>query len=54
MDRHTVAQKTGWLGHREIPRPTIVQREHSSRDADQLDCLLAIWIAEAMLEDRSK
>lgn len=41
---------TGWLGHRNIPRPAVVCRERRSTPTDGLDCLLAIWIAQAMLE----
>ena len=45
-----MAVSTGWLGHQDIPQPARVRREYPRRNADWLDCLLAIWIAEAMLE----
>lgn len=45
-----MAVSTGWLGHQEIPQPARVRREYPRRNADWLDCLLAIWIAEAMLD----
>jgi len=38
------------MGHREIPRPALVRREHRRTTTDWLDCVLTIWIAEAMLE----
>jgi hypothetical protein len=38
------------MGHAGIPRPAVVRRERPRRHADWLDCLLAIWIAEATLE----
>lgn len=41
---------TGWLGHQEIPQPARVRREHPGPHVDWLDCLLALWIAEAMLD----
>ncbi len=47
------APPSGWLGHRGIPRPAVVRREHRSAPADGLDCLLAIWIAQAMLDGPS-
>ncbi|MBI2973759.1 MAG: hypothetical protein HYY39_08260 [Armatimonadetes bacterium] len=50
MNRHDRTTKQGWIGHREIPRPAVVRREHRHTKTDWLDCLLAIWIAEAMLE----
>ncbi|HEX4840716.1 MAG TPA: hypothetical protein VFV60_00980 [bacterium] len=42
--------QTGWMGHRDIPRPPLVRREHRHKATDWLDCVLTIWIAEAMLE----
>ena len=42
---------TGWLGHKDIPRPARVLREYARQSVDWLDCLLALWIAEAMLGD---
>ncbi len=54
MERDLGARGTGWLGHREIPRPAVVQREPLLSKADWLDCVLAIWIAEAMLWDGVK
>lgn len=54
--RQSMATMTGWLGHQEIPQPARVRREHPGPHVDWLDCLLALWIAEAMLasdgEDR--
>ena len=50
MKTSGTAAPSGWLGHRSIPRPAVVRREHRSRRTDGLDCLLAIWIAQAMLE----
>ncbi len=47
-DRKVV--QTGWMGHRDIPRPALVRREHRQTPADWLDCVLTIWIAEAMLD----
>lgn len=41
---------SGWMGHTEIPRPAVVRRERQRKYTDWLDCLLAIWIAEATLE----
>jgi len=43
---------TGWLGHKDIPRPALVRQESLRAQVDGLDCLLAIWIAEAMLDGR--
>jgi hypothetical protein len=45
-----MAVDTGWLGHTDIPQPARVRREYPQPHIDWLDCLLAIWIAEAMLE----
>ena len=45
-----MAVVTGWLGHKDIPQPARVRREYTRPHIDWLDCLLAIWIAEAMLE----
>lgn len=45
-----MAVSTGWLGHQDIPRPACVRREYPRGHTDWLDCLLAIWIAEAMLD----
>ena len=42
------------MGHTEIPRPAVVRRERQRTYTDRLDCLLAIWIAEAMLESLVK
>jgi len=44
---------TGWLGHKDIPRPALVRQEYPRAHIDGLDCLLAIWIAEAMLDPSS-
>ncbi len=52
--RNWRALQTGWMGHRDIPRPAVVRREQPRKHADWLDCLLTIWIAEAMLEPLSK
>lgn len=40
----------GWLGHKDIPQPPLVRQEYPRPHMDGLDCLLAIWIAEAMLD----
>jgi hypothetical protein len=40
----------GWMGHRDIPRPAVVRREPRRAQADWLDCLLTIWIAQATLD----
>lgn len=45
-----MAISTGWLGHQNIAQPARVRREHPRGPIDWLDCLLAIWIAEAMLD----
>lgn len=49
MLRH-MTTRTGWLGHKEIPQPALVRRERLGPRVDWLDCMLALWIAEAMLE----
>ncbi|MDQ7844180.1 MAG: hypothetical protein QN141_09315 [Armatimonadota bacterium] len=41
---------SGWLGHKDIPRPALVRQEYPRPLVDGLDCLLALWIAEAMLD----
>jgi len=48
--RNRTVLQTGWMGHRDIPRPPLVRREHRRAATDWLDCVLTIWIAEAMLE----
>jgi hypothetical protein len=48
--RNRKVPRTGWMGHRDIPRPALVRREHRRTATDWLDCVLTIWIAEAMLE----
>ncbi len=53
MNHARVTQKTGWLGHREISRPAMAPRECHPGNVDWLDCLLAVWIAEAMLDEDS-
>jgi len=47
-----MALATGWLGHRGIPQPALVRREYPGPRVDWFDCVLAIWIAEAMLDGR--
>jgi hypothetical protein len=49
-NRNRKVRQTGWMGHRDIPRPALVRREHRRTETDWLDCVLTIWIAEAMLQ----
>jgi hypothetical protein len=48
--RNRKVLETGWMGHRDIPRPALVRREQRRAATDWLDCVLTLWIAEAMLE----